>query len=136
MKKEKLSGFAAGMACMLAMVPALALAASAVEDEPSFHCAGQASWLSLLPLLFILLVLGVVVCLIFRSKGWKGAGPIVISFVPGLNYFALIFALGAPDLAVRRRLEEIARKVGLAADNTTVPSFGKSRDEHEGAVHK
>lgn len=64
----------------------------------------------------IFLAIGALAWRMLWIKGWRDKVMAVCCFIPLVSYFMLVWAIGAPDKILRRRIEEVAMKNGLDPD--------------------
>ena len=70
----------------------------------------ESTLLSLLPLVLMTLPIGFISRMLAKEKGRNLTTWTVLGFFPIVNYFAMIFFLGAANLKLERKLDELLAK--------------------------
>lgn len=70
----------------------------------------ESTLLSLLPLVLMTLPIGFISRMLAKEKGRNLTTWTVMGFFPIVNYFAMIFFLGAANLKLERKIDELLAK--------------------------
>jgi hypothetical protein len=70
----------------------------------------ESTLLSLLPLVLMTLPIGFISRMLAKEKGRNLTTWTVLGFFPIVNYFAIIFFLGAANLKLERKIDELLAK--------------------------
>lgn len=80
-------------------------------EKPMDH-GTESTLLSLLPLLLVMLPIGFISRMLAKEKGRNVTTWTILGFFPIVNYFAIIFFIGAANLKLERKIDELlARQV-------------------------
>lgn len=79
--------------------------------------AGAAALLiGILPWIVISIPWGIVIYLLSKQKGRSSLTTTIFAFVPFVNWFLLVYFMGATNRLVEARLEEISRRFGTGGE--------------------
>jgi hypothetical protein len=70
----------------------------------------EATLLSLLPLILVTLPIGFIARMLAKEKGRNVTTWTILGFIPIVNYFAVIFFIGAADLKLERKIDQLLAK--------------------------
>ena len=79
------------------------------------HTNAPSLIVQLLPLIIFELVFAPIAYLLAKEKGRNTASWIVLSLIPVVNFFSLYYFIGASNLKVEAKLDEILRRVDQKA---------------------
>lgn len=71
------------------------------------HPSNEATMMSFIPLLLLSLIFGFVGHYLAKDKGRPVVKWTIISFIPVINYFCMIFLIGCTNLRLERKLDEL-----------------------------
>ena len=74
----------------------------------------ESTLFSLLPLLLMTLPLGFISRMLAKEKGRNVLLWTVLGFIPLVNYFCLMFFIGAANLKVERRIEQLFEQLNAS----------------------
>lgn len=69
--------------------------------------SSEASVMSFIPLVLLSLIFGFVGHYLAKDKGRPVVKWTIISFIPVINYFCMIFLIGCSNLRLERKLDEL-----------------------------
>lgn len=71
----------------------------------------QSSLLSLLPLLIMTIPIGIVARMLAKEKGRNVTRWTVLGFIPIVNYFCLFFFIGAANLRLEKKFDQLLERL-------------------------
>ena len=79
--------------------------------------SSEASMMSFIPLLLLSMIFGFVGRYLAKDKGRPVVKWMIISFIPVINYFCMIFLIGCSNLRLERKLDELLAGQKSRADH-------------------
>ena len=71
----------------------------------------QSNLMSLLPLLIMTLPLGIAARMLAKEKGRNVTRWTVLGFIPIVNYFCLFFFIGAANLRLEKKIDQLLERL-------------------------